>query len=73
MSINFYRPNTRKARKFLLAIKGFGGTLTAFFLGMNKPFEAAVTGLVIGGIDMLVNMFSDGTNEIVKDKFENGN
>jgi hypothetical protein len=73
MGTHFYKPNSKKARKFLLAIKGFGGTVTAFFLGVGKPTEAAATGLVIGGIDMLVNMLSDGTDEIVKEKFENGN
>jgi hypothetical protein len=73
MSNHFYKPNTKQARKFLLAIKAFGGTVTAFFLGVDKPTEAAVTGLIIGAIDMLVNMLSNGTNEIVKEKFENGN
>lgn len=63
-------PNTKSVRKVLLAIKVFGGTVVSFFLSTGKNQAAAITGLVIGFLDLLITMFSDGTNEIVKEKFE---
>lgn len=64
------KPNSKNVRKILLAMKVFGGTVVSFFLSTGKNQAAAITGLVIGFLDLLITMFSDGTNEIIKEKFE---
>jgi hypothetical protein len=70
MEINYYKPTTKKVKQVLLAVKGFGATLIAFFMGNGQHQAAAITGLAIGAIDMIMNVLSDGTGEVLKQNFE---
>jgi hypothetical protein len=67
---HLFKPNTKKVRQILVAIKGLGGSIAGYFLAIGKPNESALTGLIIGAIDFIVPIFSDGTNEILKQNFE---
>lgn len=60
--MNYFKPNSKKAKKLAIFVKGIAGALsgTAY---VNGNAHASLALLVIGAVaNEVINLFSDGSN-----------